>query len=84
MFGIKLNDCFTCDKLIRRESILGLGLRSNSFDIEIKIWAKAIRKGMRISEVPILFNPRWYKEGKKIKIRDRFWAIMRILYFRFA
>lgn len=84
LFGTKLNDCFSCYKLMRRESILGLGLESNSFDIEIEILAKAIKKGMRILEVPVSYNPRSYKEGKKIKIRDGLWAIMRILHFRFS
>ena len=83
LFGVKLNDCFTCYKLMRRESILGLGLKSNSFDIEIEILAKAIKKGMRISEVPVSYKPRSYKEGKKIKIGDGFWAVMRILHFKF-
>ena len=84
LFGVKLNDCFTCYKLMRRENILGLGLESNSFDIEIEILAKAIKKKMRILEAPVLYKPRSYKEGKKIKIRDGFWAIIRILYFRFG
>lgn len=84
LFGTKLNDCFSCYKLMRRESILGLGLESNSFDIEIEILAKAIKKGMRILEVPVSYNPRPYKEGKKIKIRDGLWTIMRILHFRFS
>jgi len=83
LFGVKLNDCFTCYKLMRRESILGLGLSSNSFDIEIEILAKAIKKGMRILEIPVSYKPRSYKEGKKIKIFDGFWAILRILYFKF-
>ena len=84
LFGVKLNDCFTCYKLMRRESILGLGLESNSFDIEIEILAKAIKKKMRILEIPISYNPRSYKEGKKTKIGDGLWAAMRILDLRFG
>ncbi len=84
LFGVRLNDCFSCYKLTRRESILGLGLRSNSFDIEIEILAKAIKKRMRILEVPVSYNPRSYKEGKKIKIRDGLWAAIRIFKFRFS
>jgi len=84
LFGVRLNDSFSCYKLMRRESILGLGLRSNSFDIEIEILAKAIKKGMRILEVPVSYNPRSYEEGKKIKIRDGLWAAIRIFKFRFS
>ncbi|MFA5350617.1 MAG: glycosyltransferase family 2 protein [Candidatus Omnitrophota bacterium] len=84
LFGVKLNDCFTCYKLMRREDILGLGLKSNNFDIEIEILAKVIKKGMRILEMPVSYKPRSYKEGRKIKACDWFWAVMRILYFRFS
>ena len=84
LFGVKLNDCFTCYKLMRKESILGLGLKSNSFDIEIEILAKAINKKMRILETPVSYNPRSYKEGKKIRVFDGFWAVVRIFYFRFS
>lgn len=84
LFGVKLNDCFTCYKLMRRDIFLGLGLESNSFDIEIEILAKAIKKGMRILEVPVSYNPRSYKEGKKIRMRDGLWVIMRILCFKFS
>lgn len=84
LFKVKLNDCFTCYKLMRRESFLGLGLVSNSFDIEIEILAKAIKKKMSILEVPVGYNPRSYKEGKKIRIGDGLWAMMRMLCFRFS
>ena len=83
LFGVKLNDCFTCYKLMRRADLLSLSLGSNSFDIEIEILAKAIKKGMRIAEVPVSYNPRAYTEGKKMKIRDGLWAVIRIFRFRF-
>jgi len=80
LFGVKFNDCFTCYKLMRRESILGLSLQSNSFDIDIEILAKAIKKRMRILEAPVTYNPRSYSEGKKIRIGDGIWAALRILH----
>jgi glycosyltransferase involved in cell wall biosynthesis len=84
LFGVKLNDCFTCYKLMRKADLLGLSLGSNSFDIEIEILAKAIRKKMHIVEVPVSYNPRTYKEGKKIRIKDGIWAVLRILKFRLS
>jgi glycosyltransferase involved in cell wall biosynthesis len=83
LFGVKLNDCFSCYKLMRRERIAGLLHRANSFDVEIEILSRAIKNKMRILEVPVSYKPRSYKEGKKIRIRDGFWVIMRILYFKF-
>ncbi len=84
LFGAKLNDCFTCYKLMRRESFLDLSFESNSFDIEIEILSKAMKKKMRILEVPISYAPRSYKEGKKIKISNGIWAAFRMVKFRFS
>jgi glycosyltransferase involved in cell wall biosynthesis len=84
LFGVKLNDCFTCYKLMRKADLVGLSLSSSSFDIEIEILAKAIRKKMRIAEVPVTYNPRTYNEGKKIRIKDGIWAALRIFKFRIS
>ena len=84
LFGVRLNDCFTCYKLMRKTDLLGLGLSSNSFDIEIEILAKAIKKRMRIAEIPVSYTPRTYHEGKKIRIKDGIWAVLRILKFRIS
>ncbi|PIP18970.1 MAG: glycosyl transferase [Candidatus Omnitrophica bacterium CG08_land_8_20_14_0_20_41_16] len=84
LFGVKLNDCFTCYKLMRKADLLVLSLDSKSFDIEIEILVKAIRKKMRIAEVPVSYNPRTYHEGKKIRIKDGIWAAIRIFRFRFS
>ncbi len=83
LFGVKLNDCFTCYKFMRRLDLNSLSLGSSSFDIEIEILAKAIKKKMRIVEVPVSYNPRAYAEGKKIRIKDGLWAVVRIIKFRF-
>jgi len=84
LFGVKLNDCFTCYKLMRRVDFNSLSLESSSFDIEIEILAKAIKKKMRIVEIPVSYNPRAYAEGKKIRIKDGLWAVARIFRFRFV
>lgn len=84
LFSVKLNDCFTCYKLMRRTSLLDLSLTSSSFDIEVEIITKALKKKMRIAEVPIFYNPRTYKQGKKIRIKDGIWAVIRIFKYRFS
>ena len=84
LFSIRLNDCFTCYKLMRRTDMLSLSLGSSSFDIEIEILAKAIKKKMRIAEIAVTYNPRTYAQGKKIRIKDGLWAIARIFKFRFS
>jgi len=83
LFGVKLNDYATCYKLARRETFNLLGLKSTGFNIEVEIICKAIGKGLRIKEVHAAYHPRSYKEGKKIRINDAFWAILAMLKYKF-
>jgi len=83
LFNLKLNDCFTCYKLFRRETINKLNLNEESFTIETEILAKAARRGLRILEVAVSYYPRSYSEGKKIRCKDGFQAIKTIFKYRF-
>jgi hypothetical protein len=53
------------------------------FDIEIEIVAKALKKQLRIMEIPISYKPRDYSEGKKIRWADGIQAIVAIIKYRF-
>jgi len=83
LFGLKLNDCFTCYKLFLTDTIKKLNLKEQSFTIETEIVAKVAKKGLHIVEVPISYNPRLYSEGKKIRCRDGIRAIISIIKYRF-
>lgn len=84
LFGVKLNDYATCYKLARRETFNSLGLQATSFDIEVEIICKVLRKGLRIKEVHASYHPRSYKEGKKIRVGDAFQAIFAMLKYKFG
>lgn len=84
LFGVKLNDCFTCYKLFRRNKINMLNLQARGFEIEIEIITKALNNKFRIQEVPISYHPRSYSEGKKIRWKDGLWAIYCIFKYRFG
>jgi glycosyltransferase involved in cell wall biosynthesis len=84
LFNSRLNDIFTCYKLFRRDTIVKLNLQSCNFDIEIEMVFKVLRKGLRITEVPIFYQPRSYYEGKKIKINDGIRAVISIFKFKFS
>lgn len=83
IYGGKLNDCATCYKLARRETYKSLRLQETGFDIDFEIVCKALRKKLKIKEAHIAYYPRSYKEGKKIRINDAFWAILTMLKYRF-
>jgi glycosyltransferase involved in cell wall biosynthesis len=84
LFRVNLNDCFSCYKLFRRETINNLDLKCLGFDIETEIIAKALNNKLRINEVPIAYHPRSYTEGKKIRIKDGIEAIFSIIRCRFS
>jgi len=79
LYGAKLNDCFTCYKLFRQETVKSLQLQSQGFEIETEIIAKALYHKLKIIEVPVSYHPRTYSEGKKIRIRDGLKAMMGII-----
>jgi len=83
LFNMRLNDCFTCYKLFRKDTIKALNLKEQSFTIETEIVAKAAKKGLNISEVPVSYHPRTYSEGKKIRCKDGIRAIKSIIRYRF-
>jgi glycosyltransferase involved in cell wall biosynthesis len=78
-----LSDMESGYKLFKREVIDGMELRSIRFDFEPDFTAKILKKRVRIYEVPIRFTPRYYEEGKKIKMKDAFIAAWTLLKYRF-
>ncbi|MFH1269716.1 MAG: glycosyltransferase family 2 protein [Candidatus Omnitrophota bacterium] len=84
LFHVRLNDCFTCYKLFRRDMINTLNLREQNFTIETEIVAKAARRGLRIVEVSVSYHPRSYSDGKKIRCKDGIQAIRNIIKYRFS
>ncbi len=82
LFNTTISDVEVGYKLIKKEILQSLDLRSNSFDFEVEVTAKILKKGFKIYEVPISYSGRDYTEGKKIGFRDGLVAFMKILYFR--
>ena len=83
LYNTKITDMETCYKIFKKKVISNIKLKSNNFNIEPEITAKALKAGLKIKEIPVKYNPRSTKEGKKIKWRDGFQAIWTLLYWRF-
>lgn len=80
--GQRFTDVETCYKMFRREilSQISSTLRERGFGIELEMTAKLAKlKGIRFTEVPIRYEKRTYAEGKKIGIKDAFWAFWCIM-----
>jgi glycosyltransferase involved in cell wall biosynthesis len=79
----KITDMETCQKVFSKEIIKSVKIESDRFDFEPEITSKILRQGIRIKELPISYNPRTAQQGKKIKVRDGFVALYKLLKYRF-
>jgi glycosyltransferase involved in cell wall biosynthesis len=70
LYRARLSDVETCYKLFDRRVLDGITLRSERFGFEPEVTAKLLRRGERIVEVPISYDGRTRREGKKISWRD--------------
>ncbi len=68
-------------KVFKREVLNKINLNQKSFGFEIEITHKIanLKPKVKIFEVGISYFARSYAEGKKIGIKDAFWAIYCIL-----
>lgn len=69
----------TAYKVMRREALSGIRLRTVGFDIEPELTAKLLLARRRIVEVPISYKPRTMEEGKKMRWVDGVDAIYTLL-----
>lgn len=83
LFKGSLTDMETAYKVFRAEVLHGIKLKRVGFDFEPEITAKLLKRGYRIQEVPISYNPRTTYEGKKIGWRDGLEAIWTLFSCRF-
>jgi glycosyltransferase involved in cell wall biosynthesis len=81
--NLNLTDMETCYKVLRKEILDKINLKSNRFGIEPEITLKLARLKCRIYEVPISYSGRDYSEGKKIGWKDGVAAIYHIIRFKF-
>jgi glycosyltransferase involved in cell wall biosynthesis len=93
--NLNLTDMEVCYKVFRREVIQGIALRSDRFGFEPEVTAKVARfvtpplqgrpaRRCRVYEMPVSYNGRDYKEGKKIGWKDGVQALYCILRYAFA
>lgn len=76
--GLSLTDVETGYKVFRREVLdqVAPQLCERRFGIEPELTARLARvPGVRIVERPIRYQARGYAQGKKIRLRDAFWAM---------
>jgi glycosyltransferase involved in cell wall biosynthesis len=80
---LNLTDMETCYKVFRREVIQSIEIKESRFGVEPEITAKLARRKCVFYEVGISYYGRTYADGKKIGLKDAFWAIYCIIRYSF-
>jgi glycosyltransferase involved in cell wall biosynthesis len=78
---LTLTDVETCYKAVNATLLKSIPLRSNDFRFEVELAFKLAKRRARIFEAPIRYLPRTNAEGKKIRARDGFLALLAMLRF---
>ena len=82
--GLDLSDMETCYKMVRADVLRSLRLSSQTFTLEPEITSRLAQWGARIIEVPVSYEGRSFREGKKIRPVDGIKAIGEMLRCRFV
>ena len=78
-----LTDVHTCYKVFRKDIFLKLRLKEKGFSFCPEVTTKISNMRCQIIEVPISYNGREIKDGKKIRFTDAFHALFTILKYKF-
>ncbi len=85
IYAQRLSDPFTMFKVFRRECLYGLAFECNRFDFDYEIVIKFLRKGYKPLELPVNYQSRSMKEGKKVTVfRDPITWIRALMKFRYS
>lgn len=82
MFGSNITDEPTCYKVFKTDLLKSLDLECDGFEFCPEATAKILRRDIPIIEIPISYNPRGIKEGKKIRWHDGIIALWTLFKFR--
>ena len=79
--NVNLTDVATGYKAFRGEIIRNMVITSNRFGFEFEATAKVCKLECALYEVPISYYGRTYSQGKKVRLRDAFFAAWYIIQY---
>jgi dolichol-phosphate hexosyltransferase len=82
LFDRYVTDIYTCYKFMTRERYTQLRLTASGFEIEAELAGGLLRNGARVYELPIRYVARSRDAGKKIRARDGFKGLRRLVRVR--
>ena len=84
LYRSRLTDEATGYKVIRTPLLRALNLHEDGFEFCPELTGKLLRRGIRIREVPISYQPRSWADGKKIRWHHGVTAVWTLLKYRFG
>jgi glycosyltransferase involved in cell wall biosynthesis len=84
LFNTTLSDMETGYKVMRREVLDGIRIRSHDFTVEPELTAKILKRRWRVYEMPVAYYGRTYAEGKKVTWRHGVTAFLALVRYRFT
>ncbi len=83
LYRSKLSDQATGYKVLRADLLKRLAIQADGFEFCSELTAKILRAGLRIHEVAITYHARTVADGKKVRAKDAFKALLTLMKFRF-
>ncbi len=83
LYNTNITDEPTCYKLFKKEVLDEINFECEKFEFCPEVTAKVTKKGIKILEIPISYNPRNIKQGKKIRWKDGVIAAWTLIKYRF-
>ncbi len=78
-----LTDVHTCYKIFRKDIFFELKIEEKGFSFCPEVTTKLAKFSYSITEIPISYNGREIKDGKKIKFTDAFLALKTIFKYKY-
>jgi glycosyltransferase involved in cell wall biosynthesis len=82
LYGTELKDVEPCYKMFKSDILKKMDVVSDGFGYDIELMCRLVKKGHKIVQIPISYNPRGFHEGKKINWRDGIRAFLIMLEYR--
>ncbi len=82
LYGAEITDEATCYKVFKTELIKKIPLKCKRFEFCPEVTAKILKRGVKITEVPISYKARTIKEGKKLSLWDGWEAVFTLIKYR--
>ena len=79
LFGKYYSDLLTGYKVYEKSFFNKINVKTAGFETDHEITVKLIKKGYDIIEVPVKYNSRSKKEGKKINFMDGIYAVLTLI-----